>query len=166
MTGDEMQIAIEFLLKSQTNFETRFDESDRQWNTRFEESNRQLNALFEDSHKQWKTEFEETKKQWRTQLEDSNKQWITRFELEKEETNRRIAQTNQVVEALADTQADFTQTMLRFITLQTEFNTWTRQKLSELDEGLKRTQQEISDLTKAINNFMKFSSGNGNLPPE
>ena len=85
MTGDDMQRAIEFLLKNQANFETRFEETNRQWKTRFEESNR-------------------------------------RFEMQTEETNRQISHTNQAVEALADTQTAFTQTVIGFVTTQNELN--------------------------------------------
>lgn len=114
MTGDEMQRAIEFLLKNQANFETRFE----------------------------------------------------RFEMQAEETNRQIAQTNQVVEALAETQTVFAQTVIGYVTAQNDLNASVDKKLAELAEAQQRTQREISDLAKAVNNFINFSSGNGNTPRE
>lgn len=42
MTGDEMQTAIEFLLKNQANFETQIEESNRRFEMQTEETNRQI----------------------------------------------------------------------------------------------------------------------------
>jgi hypothetical protein len=184
MTGDEMQRAIEFLLRTQANFETRFEESNQNWNMRFEESNQnwnsrfdqtnqrlealfeksnqRVNTLFELANQRWDSRFEQSNQRWDSRLEESNRLCDTRFE----ETNRQIARTNHQLESLAETQAEFTKSMLRFITLQTEFNTWVKQKLGELTSALQRIQEEISDLTKSINSFMKFSSGNGGSPQE
>ena len=79
---------------------------------------------------------------------ESNRRCDTRFE----ETNRQITQTNQVVEALADIQAVFAQTVIGYVASQNDLNT--------------SVQKQISDLTKAVDNFLRFSTGNGNSPPE
>ena len=92
------------------------------------------------------------------QVEETNRQI--------DETNKQLAQTNQMVEALAETQAAFTQSVLTFITKQVEFNTWIQRRFEELAEAQLRTQQEVSDLTKAVTNLIRFSSGNGNTPRE
>ena len=131
MTGDEMQRAIEFILKNQANYESRFG----------------------------------------------------RIEMQAEETNRQIAQTNQVVEALAETQTEFTQTVLGFITSQNALNDsfqkandsfqkasdafqkkndTFQEKLDALARAHQETEQAIADLTRTVNNFINFSSGNGN----
>jgi peptide subunit release factor 1 (eRF1) len=129
MTGDEMQRAIEFLLRNQANFETHFEESNSQWKGRLERSNR-------------------------------------RFDMHAEETNRQIARTSQVVEALAETQSGFTQTVLRFISLQSESNASVQQTFDALANAQQRTQQEISELTKIVNTLIQFSTGSRNSPPD
>ena len=100
-----------------------------------------------------------------SRIEESNRR-IDEVMRQVEETNKQLAQTNQMVEALAETQAAFTQTVLTFITKQVEFNTWTQRRFEELAEAQLRTQQEVSDLTKAVTNLIRFSSGNGNTPRE
>lgn len=184
MTGDEMQRAIEFLLNNQANFEertaetirrwdslieelsrgwdSRFEESIRRWDSLLEELNRHWETRFEELNRHWDTRFEELNRQWDTRFEEVNRQWDTRFEV----INGQITQTNQVVGALADTQNSFTQTVIGFVNSQNKFNTSFLTGLAELAEAQQRTEHEISDLAGVVNNFISFSSGNGDSPRE
>ena len=158
MTGDELQRAIEFLLKSQANFETRFDETNRRWDKRLEES--ALHA--EASNKRFEAQAAASKKWFEAQAAASKK----RFEERTKEIDRQIAHTNKVVEALAETQNEFSETILGFINSQSTLNASFQKQIDALTKAQQRTEREILKLTKTVNNFINFSSGNGNSPRE
>jgi len=169
MTGDEMERAIEFLLKSQANFETRFDETNRRWDKRLEESalqaeasKKRFEAQEEASKKRFEAHEEASKKRFEAEEEASKK----RFEERTKEIDRQIAHTNMVVEALAETQNEFSETVLGFINSQSTLNASFQKQIDALTRAQQLTEQEILNLTRTVNNFINFSSGNGRSPRE
>ena len=110
MTSDEMQRAIEFLLKNQASFEV--------------------------------------------QLEKTNRQI--------ERTEQQLELTNQRISLLAETQTEFIQAMTGHVESQREINADLRRTMRELAQAQKKTQRDISDLTKTVDGLVKTVYKNGN----
>jgi ABC-type transporter Mla subunit MlaD len=97
MTGEEMERAIDFLLKSQANLEARIEQVNANLGGRIEETSRQL------------------------------------------------AQTNQQLGALADTQNDFIRVVTRTFEAQGEFNRRTDERINALIGTVERLVNERRD---------------------
>jgi lipid A disaccharide synthetase len=91
MTGEEMERAIDFLLKSQANLEARIEEVDQRLGARIEEVNRNLSAQMEASRKL----FDEYQR-----MQTMLVQVVTRTFAEQADFNRR---TDEKLNALIDT---------------------------------------------------------------
>src|SRR5919112_1986755 len=91
MTGEEMERAIDFLLKSQANLEARIEEVDQRLGARIEEVNRNLGARLEESGKL----FDEY-----SRMQTILVQVVTRTFAEQADFNRR---TDEKLNALIDT---------------------------------------------------------------
>ena len=91
MTGEEMERAIDFLLKSQANLEARIEEVDQRLGARIEEVNRNLSAQIEESRKL----FDEYQR-----MQTMLVQVVTRTFAEQADFNRR---TDEKLNALIDT---------------------------------------------------------------
>ena len=91
MTGEELERAIGFLLKSQANLEARIEEVDRRLGARIEETDRRLGAQIEESRKL----FDEYQR-----MQTMLVQVVTRTFAAQNELNRR---TDEKLNALIDT---------------------------------------------------------------
>ncbi len=91
MTGEELERAIDFLLKSQANLEARIEEVDQRLGARIEETDRRLSAQIEESRKL----FDEYQRMQTTLV-----QVVTRTFAEQADFNRR---TDEKLNVLIDT---------------------------------------------------------------
>ena len=156
MTGEEMERAIDFLLKNQANFDARAEKTDQQ----IEQTRQQI--------EQTRQQIEQTNQQ----IEQTNQQIEQTNQIVKSlgETQTEFMQTMlHHVEAQGQINADTRQGMSEIrqtIRELVQAQQRTQQDISNLAEAQHRTQQDISDLTKVVGNLIKFSSGNGNPPQE
>ncbi|MBC7909184.1 MAG: hypothetical protein H7Y30_01705 [Pyrinomonadaceae bacterium] len=106
------------------------------------------------------------------------------YDARSEKTDQRIEQMSRRIEEVADNLTEFTRVMMGHVEAQNAANKsfrqtmrelaktqqqdrqQTQQDISYLAQAQLKTQQEISDLTKVVNNLTKFSSGNGGAPQE
>lgn len=142
MTNEEMQSAIEFLLKSQANFEVQLEKTNRQLvqtGQQLEQTNQQL-------------------AQTNQQVEQTNQQL--------EQTNQQLEQTNYQLSMFADTQTEFIRTMLQNVEAQSEINADVRRTMKELAEAQRQTQRDVSELTRIVGGLVETVYGNGNQTRE
>ena len=149
MTGEEMERAIEFLLKSQANFEGRLNETNQQ----IARTDRQLEIFAETQ-----SEFIQAMLRF-TESQDMLNENMRKRQVELVEAQQR---TEQRISELVESQQRTDQRISELAESQQR----TDQRMSELAESQQRTHQEISELTKAVNNLIKFSSGNGSSRQE
>lgn len=142
MNNDEIQNAIEFLLKHQANFEVQLENTNQQiarTQQQIEKTDRQLERTDQ-------------------QLEQTDRQL--------EQTDRQLEQTNQRVSVLAETQTEFLQTVLRHVEDQREINADVRRTMRELAQAQQVTHQDISELTRTVDTLVKTIYRDGNPPPQ
>ncbi|HKR01075.1 MAG TPA: hypothetical protein VJT09_10400 [Pyrinomonadaceae bacterium] len=125
MNNDEIQSAIEFLLKNQASFEVQLEKTNRQ----MEQTNQQIARTDE-------------------QLARTDEQ-LARTDAQLARTNEQLAQTDLRVSFLAETQTEFIQAMLGHVEAQREINADVRQMMRELAQARQSTQQETSGLAQA-----------------
>ena len=99
MTNEELERAIDFLLKSQATSEARNEQENMNLRASIAEVNRTLGERIEETNKQ---------------IAQTNEQLA--------QTNEQLAQTNKQLSAFADTQMEFIQVMTRTWEEQGEFN--------------------------------------------
>jgi chromosome segregation ATPase len=177
MTGEEMERAIEFLLQRQASSEARQEKTDEQ----IAQTNRQLEIYAETQ-----SEFLQTVLRFVESQDVINAKARQRFDGLAEAQQRTEQRFSDLAEAQQHTEQRFSdlaevqqRTEQRFSDLAevqqrteqrfsdlAEVQQRTDQKISDLTEVQQRTQQEISELTRAVNNLLKFSSGNGNSRQE
>ena len=111
MTGEEMERAIDFLLKSQANLEARIEQVNANLGARIDETDRQI--------------AETTR-----QLGETNRQLG--------ETNRQLAETNKQLKEFASMQTTFIQVVTRTFEAQDTINKRTDEKLNALIDAVNR----------------------------
>ena len=137
MTGDEMQSAIEFLLRNQANFEVQLEKTNQQ----LARTDKQLARTDE-------------------QLARTNEQ-LARTDGQLARTDQQLELTNQRVSMLADTQTEFIRAMLQHVEAQGEINASVRRTMKELAQSQQETQREISDLTRIVGGLVNVVYKNG-----
>ena len=111
MTGEELERAIDFLLKSQANLEARIEQVNAKLGARIDETNRQL---AETNH----------------QIAETNGQLA--------ETNRQLAETNRQLNEFARMQTTLIQVTTRTFDAQDAINGRTDDKLNALIDTVNR----------------------------
>lgn len=118
MTGEEMERAIDFLLKSQANLEARIEQVNTNLSARIEDTSRQL---------------AETDRQ----VAETNKQ-LAETDKQVAETDRRLAKTNMLLGEYASTQTSFIQVVTRTFDTQAAINRRTDERLNALIDTVER----------------------------
>jgi chromosome segregation ATPase len=118
MTGEELERAIDFLLKSQANLEARIEQVNAKLGARIDETNRQL---AETNHQIAETNG---------QLAETNGQLA--------ETNRQLAETNRQLNEFARMQTTLIQVTTRTFDAQDAINGRTDDKLNALIDTVNR----------------------------
>ena len=108
MTGEEMERAIDFLLKSQANLEARIEQVNANLGARIDETNRQLGQL------------------------------ASTLGTRIDETNRQLAETNRQLGEFAGMQTTFLQVVTRTFKAQDIINKRTDDKLNALIDTVNR----------------------------
>ena len=108
MTGEEMERAIDFLLKSQANLEARIEQVNANLGARIDETNRQLGEL------------------------------ARTLGARIDETNRQLAETNRQLGEFASMQSTFIQVVTRTFEAQDTINRRTDEKLNALIDTVNR----------------------------
>jgi chromosome segregation ATPase len=126
MNSDEMQNAIEFLLKNQANFEVQLEKTNRQ----IEQTQRQV---------------EQTEKQ----LERTNQQ-LAQTDQQLERTDQQVMLTSQRVSLLAETQTEFIQAMTGHVGAQAEINADLRRTMRQLAQAQSDLTKTVDGLVKTV----------------
>jgi septal ring factor EnvC (AmiA/AmiB activator) len=129
MTGEEMERAIDFLLKSLANLEARIEQVNSNLGARIDETNRQLaetNRQLAETNKQ----VAETNRQ----LIETNKQLAG--------TDRQLAGTNNLLGEYASAQTTFIEVVTRTFEAQAAINRRTDERLNALIGTVERVISE------------------------
>jgi hypothetical protein len=154
MNSDEIQSAIEFLLKSQANFEVQLEKTNRQLertDQQAEETNQRISLLAETQ-----TEFIQTILR---HVEDQRA-----LNAGMRQTMRELAQAQQLTQQGLSELSEAQQLTRRDISDLAQAQQRTQQEISDLAQAQQRTQQEISDLTKIVGGLVKIVYEDGNPP--
>ena len=149
MNSDEIQSAIEFLLKSQANFEVQLEKVNQQSERTNQQSERTSQQL-----ERTNQQLEETNQQ----LEETNQ----RISLLAETQTEFIQTVLRHVEDQRAINADMRQTT-RDLSKAQEI---TKHELAELARAQQQTQMDISALTKIVGGLVKTVYQDGNPPPQ
>lgn len=141
MTNDEMQNAIEFLLKNQASFEVQLEKTNRQ----IEQTEKQIERT--------QNQIEQTQ----NQIEQTQKQ-LERTDQQLAQTNQQLELTGQRVSLLAETQTEFIRTMTQHVEAQAGINADFR--------TMRQLARAQSNLTKTVDSLVKTVYKNGSPAPD
>ncbi len=188
MTGEEMERAIEFLLKNQASYEARSEKTELQLaqiGVRVEQLTGMVEQLTGTVERLSGTvgqligtveQLSGTVGQLSStvgqvsgtvgQVSETVEQLSGTVEQLSGTVEQMSVRVEKQIASMAESHTEFMHTMLGYVEAQGQTNADMRQSIRELSQAQQRTQQEISDLTKVVSNLIKFSSGNGNPPQE
>jgi chromosome segregation ATPase len=132
MTSEEMERAIDFLLKSQANLEARIEQTNEQLARTDEQQARTSEQLARTDE----------------QLARTDEQ-LARTDEQLARTDERLRQLTEQVSAFADTQANIMLVMTRTIESQAQFNDSIRTAIGELATRQSRTEESLVRLAEA-----------------